>query len=471
MGSSIFYSGHFQYKTSVSVCSYTMYSFNRTVILNRNSKAKKKHSSDEEDELYGMSGELSDLSKMSDSKKSLVNAYKSNYLFELEHASIFNQLDGSNKANKATKTGEPAPAAVLQDTPNVVKLNARSKWTAHIIEATEGNDGNYRFTLNENSSIGRKSMYNELGLSARDVRILVSSLNYPSILARPNCIIVDIKNIQLIITHNRCIILETGDAHEVKRDIDMMNYIHEELKRYPTDHQYLYSDQKVPFEFQVIEIILDFVIASSEAECVHHYQFVDSILSDPELGTSEERLHAMMKAKNSINRVTKFVTELHSALDTLLDNDEDMARMYLTEFYNTQQPRDISDHEEVEMLLEAYCSHVEDIIHRVKMLIRDIQSIETYLNISLDSARNRMIRLELKIIIITLCISIGTFICGLFGMNLVSHFEDHPTMFYWVSGMIMMICGLSGFVLYRYCKTMGLFQSILHWLKIGAKKL
>lgn len=37
------------------------------------------------------------------------------------------------------------------------------------------------------------SLYKDFSLQGRDVRVLVSNRNYPKIIARPKCIIVDIK--------------------------------------------------------------------------------------------------------------------------------------------------------------------------------------------------------------------------------------------------------------------------------------
>ena len=44
----------------------------------------------------------------------------------------------------------------------------------------------------------------------------------------------------------------------------------------------------------------------------------------------------------------------------------------------------------------------------------------------LDSNRNRILSLELRIGIVTLGFTMATFIAGLFGMNLVSGLEEHP---------------------------------------------
>jgi magnesium transporter len=101
-----------------------------------------------------------------------------------------------------------------------------------------------------------------------------------------------------------------------------------------------------------------------------------------------------------------------------------MAQMYLTTFHNTGNERPVTKHEEVEMLLETYYTQLEDNLNRIREVIMNIKSTKEFLQITLDSVRNRMMYIELRLNIGVFALAVGTFIAGLFGMNLMSHMEE-----------------------------------------------
>ena len=84
-----------------------------------------------------------------------------------------------------------------------------------------------------------------------------------------------------------------------------------------------------------------------------------------------------------LQRLVTFVTELYTATGNILQSDEDMAQMYLTDF-SKGKPRKIDSHDEVEMLLETFYSQFEDCLNSTKELISSIKSTQDFLNITLD---------------------------------------------------------------------------------------
>jgi magnesium transporter len=63
--------------------------------------------------------------------------------------------------------------------------------------------------------------------------------------------------------------------------------------------------------------------------------------------------------------------------------------------------------------------------------------LEHLIEISLDSVRNQLMRMNMGVAITTLGFSAGSFAASLFGMNLMSGFEHHPHAFYYVT------CGIA----------------------------
>jgi magnesium transporter len=182
----------------------------------------------------------------------------------------------------------------------------------------------------------------------------------------------------------------------------------------------------LPFEFLILECILHKVCGDVKKEFEKYMVEVKDIISSQLLGSSEQVLYDIMQKKQQLNRFTTFVRELHESLEGLLQSDEDMANMYLSEKLLYGRNRDVDKHEEVEMLLENYYTQMEDVMNRIEELKSDINSTQEFIEICLDSIRNRMMQMELKISIAGVALTCGTLIAGLFGMNLVSHLETSP---------------------------------------------
>jgi magnesium transporter len=70
--------------------------------------------------------------------------------------------------------------------------------------------------------------------------------------------------------------------------------------------------------------------------------------------------------------------------------------MYLTSKLSGN-PTPIHKHEEVEVLLETYFTQLEDSLNRIKEVNLNISSTKEFLQITLDSVRNRMMYIELRL--------------------------------------------------------------------------
>ena len=89
--------------------------------------------------------------------------------------------------------------------------------------------------------------------------------------------------------------------------------------------------------------------------------------------------------------------------------------MYLTaKQQNT--PRDPSDHEECELLLESFDKQVEELVSEVETLSANVSATEAIVELILDSNRNELLALDLKVSIGTLGLTSGALVAGLFGM-------------------------------------------------------
>lgn len=119
--------------------------------------------------------------------------------------------------------------------------------------------------------------------------------------------------------------------------------------------------------------------------------------------------------------------------------------MYLTD-KKKGQPRAFSDHEEVELLLEAYLKQTEEIASKASSLISNMRTTEEIVQIILDVSRNSLMWFEIRLSIITLSASIVSVYGALFGMNLKNYFEDDPIAFGLLSGAAL-LTGAGAYIL------------------------
>lgn len=83
-----------------------------------------------------------------------------------------------------------------------------------------------------------------------------------------------------------------------------------------------------------------------------------------------------------------------------------------------------------------------------------MQSTQEIVELILDSNRNALLALDLKVSIGTFGIGVGALVAGLFGMNLQSHLEDDRFAFFAVSGVAVGVAGLVSLLgMRRYVST------------------
>ncbi|KAK2079687.1 hypothetical protein QBZ16_002082 [Prototheca wickerhamii] len=167
----------------------------------------------------------------------------------------------------------------------------------------------------------------ELGVRYRDLLTLDPTLPLPfpaAILIREQALVVNLENVRMIICANQCYILS------VPSDRDPYKPAH------PTaDCQFvrkLFSPHyatSMPFELKALEVALGTVSAILEAEVfrLEHrgYPIVDKLTTD----VSMPVLNGVREVKSSMNKLLTRVQRLKQELEDILDDDDDMADMYL----------------------------------------------------------------------------------------------------------------------------------------------
>lgn len=221
----------------------------------------------------------------------------------------------------------------------------------------------------------------------------------------------------------------------------------------------------------------------------------------------------LLPLKNKLDELRKRVKEIKRAMTDILNNDEDMAMMYLeddetssaavavaapiaTDSRDAVENSSISppaatlivDEEDttvpvdplrapsttvqpqqqqtaastmnimnLEMMFENYLNEIEWISSEIDEVIDEIVNTEENVVLQIDLLRNRILKFELILSISSFVVTCGALVTGLFGMNLLNHFETNKSLFYVVT--VVICVGMSSIfrAFTRYAKREKLF--------------
>ncbi|CAE7180415.1 unnamed protein product [Rhizoctonia solani] len=329
-------------------------------------------------------------------------------------------------------------------------------------------------------------------LNPRDLRKIDSRIPnlVPTILTRKEAILVNILHIRALVKADAVILFDSYGS------VDSRLHSHN-LKQRST---------ALPYEFRALESILVSVVSALEAEMVFTRHLVGGLLAELEDDIDRDKfkrlLHYSRRLQSFMNRARLVQEALEEVLQqgqcpmTYLHGpptlivlfgshhpsqrypDEDMSNMYLTD-KKLGVERKPEDHDELEVLLESFDKQVEEIVNEAETTIvslspnllapscclasprtssyhrfffrtvrcidpieSNVQSTQEIVELILDSNRNALLALDLKVSIGTFGIGAGALVAGLFGMNLQSHLEDDKFAFFAVSGVAVGVAGL-----------------------------
>jgi len=189
-----------------------------------------------------------------------------------------------------------------------------------------------------------------------------------------------------------------------------------------------------PYEFRALESILLSVLSALEAEMVFIRNLVGGLLAELEDNIDHDKFKRLLHYSRRLTSFKNRAKLVEEALEDLLGQDDDLVDMYLTDKKNGID-RELDDHEELEVLLESFSKQVEEIVNEAENIESNVQSTQEIVELILDSNRNSLLALDLKVSIGTLGIGTGALVAGMFGMNLTSHLEEAPYAFIGMSAL------------------------------------
>ncbi|WCJ23921.1 Magnesium transporter MRS2-2 [Euphorbia peplus] len=335
--------------------------------------------------------------------------------------------------------------------------------------------------------VDKHAIMHRVQIHARDLRILDPLLSYPSaILGREGAIVLNLEHIKAIITSEEVLLRDPSDENVIP--------VVEELRRRlpPSDLIEAGEGDESPFEFRALEVALEAICSHLGARTTELETAAYPALDELTSKISSRNLDRVRKLKSAMTRLTARVQKVRDELEQLLDDDDDMADLYLSRKLAGASPvsgsgaanwfsasptigskisrasrasmatvrGDENDVEELEMLLESYFMQIDSTLNKLTTLREYIDDTEDYINIQLDNHRNQLIQLELFLTSGTVCLSIYSLVAGIFGMNIPFTWNDnYGYMFSRVVYFTGALCAVLFVVIMSYARHKGLVGS------------
>ncbi|KAK8265546.1 hypothetical protein V6Z12_D12G184700 [Gossypium hirsutum] len=178
-------------------------------------------------------------------------------------------------------------------------------------------DGNVKILELDKAKIMR-----QCSLPSRDLRLLDPLFIYPStILGREKAIVVSLEQIRCIITAEEVILMNS-------LDINVVQYKSELCKRLQAKKD---QSDDLPFEFRALELALELTCMSLDVKVKELEMEIYPVLDELASSINTLNLERVRRLKGHLLTLTQRVQKVRDELEHLMDDDGDMAEMYLTE--------------------------------------------------------------------------------------------------------------------------------------------
>ncbi|ODQ45965.1 hypothetical protein PICMEDRAFT_59556 [Pichia membranifaciens NRRL Y-2026] len=244
----------------------------------------------------------------------------------------------------------------------------------------------------------------------------------PLVVIREKSILLSILHIKALIKSDSVVLFNYDNTYA---DNKLVNTMSEKLKNVQGDN--------LDYEIRALETIFADVIDNLMIEMQIHVTVVNGILHELENDIDLAKLKYLLIVSKKLSQFLQKATLIRDLIDEMLDHDDELSELYLTEKLNgTQRSKD--DHQEVELILESYSLHCDAIVQTIESRVNDVRTTEEIINIILDSNRNDLMLLNLRLSITLMCLASLLFLAASYGMNLENFIEEKNAWFWIVTG-------------------------------------
>ena len=179
---------------------------------------------------------------------------------------------------------------------------------------------------------------------------------------------------------------------------------------------------------------------------------------------TSRQLEELRSFKQRLSQFSARSQEVQRVIQEILEEDENMINMYLTEKSTfPKHRRNLVEHEEIEIISESYLQIIDHLTNRAELLDNAIDDTEDLVTIRLDTIRNKILFVELTLNILGLAFAAGSLVSGIFGMNLgIPIFkEENGSGMYFAVCVFVILCSIMSLYwwLFNWCKEKGLYST------------
>ncbi|XP_071686282.1 magnesium transporter MRS2-5 [Rutidosis leptorrhynchoides] len=358
-----------------------------------------------------------------------------------------------------------------------------------------GNRSWIKIEQNGNSKVvelDKATVMRHCSLPARDLRLLDPLFIYPStILGREKAIVVSLEQIRCIITADEVFLMNSLDGSVVQYKSELCKRIQQEK----------YHSDDLPFEFRALELALEFTCLTLDTQVKELEMEIHPVLDELAKSISTLNLERVRRFKGHLLALTQRVQKVCDEIEQLMNDDGDMAEMYLTEKKQRNSCNDLYDQvqgnnhvglvvglgsksapvspvgslsgannlqrafsnvsahkpgsllsssatgeteniDQLEMLLEAYFVGIDNTLNKLLSLKEYIDDTEDLINIKLGNVQNKLIKFELLLTAATFLATVFAVVTAVFGMNFEDDVFDEPNRFNWVVSISATLCAV-----------------------------
>lgn len=272
-----------------------------------------------------------------------------------------------------------------------------------------------------NKDIERVPFMKRHNLAVRDFRKISRPTIVPAVVTRPSCILVNILNLRALIKHDVVVVFDAPQSGMMGPNNQLFSQLefYRELQTRLKDS----SDKETPYEFRALEAVLMNVMQNLTTEYKVHETVLNNLIKQLEQLIDRVKLRYFLIELKKITQFHRKVALIHNMLEELLDSDDELNDMYLTDRARDKVHTG-SDHTEIEMLLEHYLIRLDEIVQQTEGLRRLVKTLEEIINVILDSNRNELMMLGLKYSTGLLSMGAALWVAALYGMNLENYIEE-----------------------------------------------
>lgn len=205
----------------------------------------------------------------------------------------------------------------------------------------------------------------------RDLRKIDSS-NLPHILIRPFAILLNLLHLRVLIKHDRVLLFDVYGSSTSSAQSEFMYELQGKLREKQAPGM---AANGLPYEFRALEVVLMSVTSELWREFETVQDPVMHLLIDLEDDVDREKLRVLLVLSKKVSSFEQKARLVRDAIDELLEADDDLSQMYLTE-KTRDIKREQDDHTEVEMLLESYHKICDEVVQEAGNLVSGIRNTE-----------------------------------------------------------------------------------------------